>query len=338
MPPLLTVVALALLVSRGTTSDDALVVPAFTPASDATLAYASDDWQVWTVCDKFDFHYRAPRFRLRFFLQEPGRPNATLVFQGRSISGRVLTVLPDRTILLDGVTYIEPDGSTAVERPTLDGETAHVLRGDPDGLLMQPYRLNRTAPVYFVPIKGRRLDVAAKVLVTDANGVKVNFPPRFLRGPHAFAWLDQVFDLQTGTRMQFPVNPQPMAFDGETVVYHDSTPGASEGVRRAFLVADGTELPPTPIRENEVDVAVKNRVVYTFARPPHRPGEPPRLVLEAVDLGSKDGRITPLLTLPRGPNVMPMLEVDIPHITTKSGIDVWDGREWRKVAWLEPAP
>jgi hypothetical protein len=334
----LTVATLAILATVAVPADDEKVVPAFTPAAGATLVYASEDWQVWTVQDQFNFHRQAPQFRSRYYLQEPGKPNATLVFQGRNVSARVITVLPDRTILLDGVTYIDPDGSTAVERPKLDGESVHILRGDPDGVLMQPYRLNRTAPVYFVPIKGHRLDLAAKVQVTDATGVQVNTPPRFLRGPHAFAWLNQVFDLETRVRKRFPVNPQPMAFDGETLVYYDFKPGVSETLRRAFSVADGTELPAYPMGRNEVDFAVKDRVVYTFARPSSPPGEPRRLLMEAVELASKDGRATPLLTLPWGPRGGAAHEVDTPRVITKAGIDVWDGQVWRKVAWLKPAP
>jgi hypothetical protein len=165
----------------------------------------------------------------------------------------------------------------------------------------------------------------------------VNSPPRFLRGPHAFAWLDQVFDLETRVRRRFQVNPQPMAFDGETVVYHDFKPGVSEGLRRAFSVSDGTEFPVALMRRNEVDFAVKDRVVYTFARPARRSGEPPRLVLEAVELASEDGRTTDLLTLPSAGRVRSVVEVDTPRVITKAGLDVWDGREWRRIAWLKPA-
>jgi hypothetical protein len=52
------------------------------------------------------------------------------------------------------------------------------------------------------------------------------------------------------------------------------------------------------MRRNELDFAVKDRVVCTFARPSRRSGEPLRLVIEAVELASKDGRTTALLTLP----------------------------------------
>ena len=91
------------------------------------------------------------------------------------------------------------------------------------------------------------------------------------------------------------------------------------------------------MRRNEVDFAVRDRVVYAFARPSRRADEPPRLVIEAVELASKDGRTTPLLTLPSAPRVRPMVEVDTPRVITKAGIDVWDGREWRRIAWIKPA-
>ena len=312
------------------------VVPAFTPASDAALAYATGQWQVWTVRDQVDNRPRAPRFRVRYYLQRPGEPNATLLLEMRNHIPRVLTVLPDRTALLDGVTYVDPDGSTTTEPPNLDGERAHILRGDPDGVLMQPYRLNRAAPVYFVPIKGRRLDPAARILVTDEAGVSVNSPPRFLRGPHAFAWKDQVFDLETRARKRFPVNPLPMAFDGATVVYFDVKPGESFYLRRAFSVADGTELGVTSLESDPaVDFAVKDRVVYTFAKPRVVPRG---LALEAVDLNVEGGRITPLLTLPRGRQDQGMHEVDTPRVITREGIDVWDGKAWRKIKWLGPSP
>jgi hypothetical protein len=78
-------------------------VPAFTPASNAKLAYASADWQVWIVRDQLDSHSRALPFRSRYYLHESAKPTATLVFQGRNVSARVITVLPDRTMLLDGL-------------------------------------------------------------------------------------------------------------------------------------------------------------------------------------------------------------------------------------------
>ena len=96
------------------------------------------------------------------------------------------------------------------------------------------------------------------------------------------------------------------------MIYRDFKPGVSETLRRAFSVTDGTEFPVAQMRKNEVDFAVKNRVVYTFARPSRRPGEPPRMVIEAVELASKDGRTTALLTLPSAPRVRSMVEVDTP--------------------------
>jgi hypothetical protein len=203
---------------------------------------------------------------------------------------------------------------------------------------MQPYRLNRQAPVYFVPIKGRRIDLEARILITDEAGVQVNTPPRFLRGPRGYAWLNQVFHLETRVRKLFPVNPQPMAFDGETVVYWDIKPGTSSYTRRAFVVADGTELPSIPLKRNEVDFAVKGRIVYTFARPTSPKGEPPKIVVEAVDLNSKDGRTTPLLTLPRGPGSITNLKEETPRIITSAGLEIWDGQDWRKIPWIKPAP
>jgi hypothetical protein len=328
---ILTVASLAILAAP---ADEEKVVPAFAPGSKAALGYASEDWQVWIVTDQVDYRSRAIRSRSRYYLQKPGDPDATLVFQGKNVSARVLTVLADRTIILDGVTYIDPDGSTVVERPEIDEERTRILRGDPDGLLLQPYRLNRTAPVFFVPIKGRRLDLASRFLVTDEVGVSVNTPPRFLRAPHAFAWLDQVFDLETRIRKRFPGIRQPMAFDGETLVFYDFKPGVSHALRRAFSVTDGTELPVTRMERNEVDFAVKDRVVYSFARP----ARSQELIVEAVDLISKEGRSAPLLTLPRPQGAMIGHEVDTPHVITKTGIEVWDGREWRKIDWVKPSP
>jgi hypothetical protein len=220
MSPLFALASLAILVAGPVCADDEKVVPVFTPASNATLAYASADWQVWIVRDQIDSHRRAPAFRARYYLQEFAKPTATLVFQGQNVSARVITVLPDRTMLLDG----------------------------------------------------------------------------------------------------------------------SFKPGVSEPLRRGFSVTDGTEFPVTLMRRNEVDFAVKDRVVYTFARPSRRPGEPRPLVIEAVDLASKDGRTTTLLTLPSAHRVGPVHEVDTPRVITKAGIDIWDGKECQRIAWLKPAP
>ena len=113
MPPLYAVASLAILVAGAFCADDEKVVPAFTPASNGKLAYGSADWQVWIVRDQLESRSRALPFRSRYYLQEFAKPTATLVFEGQNVSARVITVLPDRTILLDGLKR----SSTAISRP-----------------------------------------------------------------------------------------------------------------------------------------------------------------------------------------------------------------------------
>src|SRR5436305_5314264 len=110
MCPLIPLASLAILATGAADPEaDEKVVPAFSPASDAALAYASEDWQVWTVRDQVDNRFRAPHSRLRGYLQKPGEPRATRFLERRNYWPRVLTVLPDRTVILDGVTYVDPD-------------------------------------------------------------------------------------------------------------------------------------------------------------------------------------------------------------------------------------
>jgi hypothetical protein len=142
-------------------------VPAFTPSDTTRLAYADGKWVVWTVRDQFgDPRFRAIPFRTRYFRQMLVEPDGSLVFEMRGTYSRnVATVLDDGTLVLAYFTSLDwvlPDGSTISERPAIDGKQCRILQRYPDGLLLQPDNANKNAPIYYVPIVNRKLDIAAR--------------------------------------------------------------------------------------------------------------------------------------------------------------------------------
>lgn len=313
---------------------------AFTPA-EGSLVHSTGKWQVWAVRDmRGDPRLRAPPWRTRYFRQRHGADRAELAFAMHgTYSRKVATVLEDGTVLLHystGLTWARPGSESTSEPLRIEDDRARVVRGDPDGLLIQPYRLNEEAPVYFVPIAGRALRWSARVRLTQED-VSVNSPPRFVRGGDVIAWHGNAYDLRTRTRHPLPPHAEPTACDGKTLALRAYD--APDHVVRVVRLGGGEE--PLTIRldwnagEHPV-FAVRHGIGYLVS---YGRGDG-SATLHALDLRSSERRTKALLVL-KGPHRPPPLRHDqppVPHFTTDAALVVWAGTDWKTLPWLEVWP
>ena len=143
---------------------------------EVTLAYAYGDWLVWTIMDQVDFRTRAPRFRLRYFRQNLYQPATTQVFEMERthVAKKVVSVLEDGTVLLDQyreLAWIDREGKVSEEYLQVEGNASKIVQGFPDGVLVQVVqRPARIGHVYFAPLAKRKIDVKAKIRLTDGEG------------------------------------------------------------------------------------------------------------------------------------------------------------------------
>jgi len=315
-------------------------VAAFTPAG-GSLVHSTDDWQVWVVRDEPGNPLRrAVPYRTRYFRQRHGADRAELAFEMRgTYSRKVATVLEDGTLLLHystELTWARPGRESTAERLRIGDDGAHVVRGDPDGLLIQPYLLNEEAPVYFVPISGHALRWSARVRLTK-EAVSVNSPPRFVRGGDVIAWPGNAYDLRTRTRLPLPPDAEPTACDGKTLALRAYD--APDDVVRVVRLGSGEEPLTIRLDRNAGDhpvFAVRHRIGYlvSYGRADGS------ATLHALDLGSSERRTKALLVL-KGPHRPPPLrdnQPPVPYFTTDAALVVWTGNDWKTLPWLEVWP
>ena len=315
-------------------------VPAFTPAG-GHLVHSTGSWQVWTIKDEpGDPRWRAVPYRTRYFRQRHGADRAELAFEMRgSYSLKVATVLEDGTLVLHyltELTWARPGRESTAKRLRIGDDRAHVVRGDPDGLLIQPYLLNDEAPVYFVPISGHALRWSAKVRLTK-EAVSVSSPPRFVRGGDVIAWHRNVYDLRTRTRRPLAPHAEPTACDGKTLALRAYD--APDHVVRVVQLGSGEEPLTIRLDRNAGDhpvFAVRHRIGYLVS---YGRGEGPA-TLHALDLRSSERRTKALLVL-KGPPRRPPIRrqhLPVPHFTTDAALVVWTGKDWKTLPWLEVWP
>jgi len=285
-------------------------------------------------------------------VQKRGSTTARLAFQMTApYRRRVLAVTPGGVAVLTrysgDLVLAEPGRPPRHSRLRIDDESAHALIGWADGLLVQPYRLNERAPVYFLPLTEKGPRIASAVRLTDAAGVPVVTGTRFadkfgfVRSGQEIAWHDggnlHVFDLSTGraratkTASQVPRRGVLGAFDGKLAVIERHVVDAATGNRIAGF------LPPV-LRWHFA--AFRKGIAYEIVQSQHtcsvlarRVAAPRRKPDVLATFPLFDG----VLILrgvaqkrPFGGDLLNRLAV----LPAPDGIHVWNGSEWVLVKWV----
>lgn len=352
----------------------------FTPEQ-AVLAYANEKWFVWTLRDRFgNPRRRAIPYRTRYFRQRLGSETVELVYAMRgTYSMAVAVVLDDGTVVLgdtDQLVWVDSDGTTKKQVVQIPGPraTSHVVRGVPNGLLIEQDRLSGKT-LYFVPISNGACDVAAARQLGAENGNK-EIAPEFGRYYKRFGnlvtWMGydvsagtlQINTLDVKSRELKSVQPAAggtlVASDGESFVLW--TPSEY----RLLSAKDGSTVSVIADRElcGERIFAVRNQIGYFFAGAGYNGGglrdlpwversadagssarrrgeerKPATLVLTAVDFGAEGrGQTKPLMkitvTHAWNDSLGWFCLPFVPGTVTEEGLLLWNEGAWVTVPWL----
>ncbi|MCD4726380.1 MAG: hypothetical protein K8R46_01870 [Pirellulales bacterium] len=313
----------------------AAVTPAFTP-NQAHLVYSDGTWAVWKtkhVVPGTERHC-ASSYNVCYYRQKLDSRDAPLALELQRTTSwpDVKSVLDDGTLLLScrglGLALVSPQSKTkfrGMHALGFEGKGYNVVGGFCDGVLLQPRRLNESAPVYFVPIVNRKLRYAKKQMVTVGPGVSVSSPPHFIRSGDWLAYDNCLFNLRTHERRQIAGverKSRATAADAETVVFWCG------GHYLAISVSDGKRVwfDPGP---NKCVFAVKANIGYFFDSDIRRHHQ---RELRAVDLGKKS-LVSPALLTVRFSEDRRILwdHRKIPHIITDQAMLIWNGKEWATI-------
>jgi hypothetical protein len=251
----------------------------------------------------------------------------------------VLTIFENGTLLLGyhtSLTWVPVDPPARDERLALGDERAHVLRAWPDGLLLQPYRLNETSDVYFVPIGEDSLDFSGKLRLADDESVWCG-SRQFARNGHLLVWLNNpdreldsericLYNLKTDEKQAFPFQVRQVelqGFDGTIAVVRQWND---------FIVFDTVRGQRLGVTRFRAPLAEEDGFRYYIFRD-RVPVGPARLMRErykivVVDLTSEahDTQVLREVVLTSGSPRPKILE---------SGIEIWNGEERILVPWAK---
>ena len=121
--------------------------PVSSPSS--PLEYAEAPWVVWSTRKRVgDPRRRAVPYRTTYYRQKLGESEALQVFEMTgTYARRVVAVLDGGTVVLSygtALVWAFADDATKEDRPQIEGHRVAILAGYPDGILVQPYRLNES--------------------------------------------------------------------------------------------------------------------------------------------------------------------------------------------------
>lgn len=253
----------------------------FTPEQ-SVLAYANDNWLIWTLRDRFgNPRRRAIPYRTRYFRQRMGAETVEFVYAMHGThSMSVAVVLDDGTLVLgetDQLVWVYPDGTTKRDVVRIRGPraTSHVVRGVPNGIVVQQKRLSGKT-LSFVPISNGDCDFAAARQLGAANGnqdIALEFGRYYKRFGNLVTWMGydpqaetshiNVLDLKS--RELKSVQPDTtgtlVASDGESFILWTPTE------YRLISSRDGATVSVITDRElcSERIFAVRNQIGYYFA-------------------------------------------------------------------------
>ncbi|MFN0059847.1 MAG: hypothetical protein ACKVX7_15420 [Planctomycetota bacterium] len=325
-------------------------VPAFTPETGGWVASAPP-WTVWVTSELIEATrlHRAQSHVVRYYRQRWGADFAELVYEMRgTYAKKVITVTEDGTVLLSygtALTWAAPDQPLREHEPLVIHDVpAAVITGWPDGLVIQPYLLNEPAPLYFVPLKERQLQLAASHRLTDGKSLRVLSVIPVLRAGQHFAWFAeensaslQIFDVGDTRRQAVTLAaPNPRVERNRLLAFGADFVRTDNGI---FDVRDGrlirSDLPTSRWQH------LHGGVLY---------------YLESIGRLATDGSTTSTHSLRAvrldSPTATPVellsfLDYEYPHIfgagpraathmpghVHEHGIALWDGYKWVTVAW-----
>lgn len=325
-------------------------VPALTPATGAWVA-SVHPWTVWVTSELIEStrRHRAQSHVVRYYRQRWGADFAELVYEMRGTHAqRVVTVTEDGTVLLSygtALTWAAPGQPLREHEPlTIHDVPAAVITGWPDGLVIQPYLLNESAPLYFVPVKDNQLQLAESHRFTTEKGLRVLSVIPVLRAGQHLAWLENemspslsVFDIaDSSQRIVGLTQPKPRSERNRLQAFGSNTVRTDNGI---FDVANGrllrSDLPTSSWQHLHDDVLY---FLDSIRRVQPDGATSSTHVFKAVRLDSATAAPVELLAFP---------DYEYPHCfgagprsathtrrhVHELGITIWDGNKWVTIAW-----